>query len=239
MLHRAREALRQCLPDQLKDNTFSSCMKDDNATKRWLMQLQQNLEAPGIPDPRSMPLSWSRSRSTYVHNSVMWKVEIRTYGTCKESEGSERFECWIMRFLDVDKLLFCMCEKDLTLECFHSVSEPKNICRKERWRINWFNDALLQQRNFFFVYFYRMKKNMNMYIYNTRVVIFMTYKMLISLCRDHSVMFDCISSMQKLWLKFYQTLQIYCWIVKKSQVLLQIREFWVLKFSSEILAMFV
>lgn len=54
---RAREALRQCLPDQLKDNTFSSCMKDDNATKRWLMQLQQNLEAPGIPDPRSMPLS--------------------------------------------------------------------------------------------------------------------------------------------------------------------------------------
>lgn len=109
MLHRAREALRQCLPDQLKDNTFSSCMKDDNATKRWLMQLQQNLEAPGIPDPRSMPLSWSRSRSTYVHNSVMWKVQIRTYGTCKESEGSERFECWIMRFLDVDKLLFCMC----------------------------------------------------------------------------------------------------------------------------------
>lgn len=82
---------------------------------------------------------------------------------------------------------------------------------------------------------------MNMYIHNTRVVIFMTYKMLISLCRDHSVMFDCISStgMQKLWLKFYQTLQIYCWIVKKSQVLLQIREFWVLEFSSEILAMFV
>lgn len=163
MLHRAREALRQCLPDQLKDNTFSSCMKDDNATKRWLMQLQQNLEAPGIPDPRSMPLSWSRSCSTDVHNSVMWKVEIRTYGTCKESEGSERFECWLMRFLDVDKLLFCMCAKDLTLECFHSVSEPKNICRKERWRINWFNDTLLQQRNFFFVYFYRMKKNMNMY----------------------------------------------------------------------------
>lgn len=179
MLHRAREALRQCLPDQLKDNTFSSCMKDDNATKRWLMQLQQNLEAPGIPDPRSMPLSWSRSCSTDVHNSVMWKVEIRTYGTCKESEGSERFECWIMRFLDVDKLLFCMCEKDLTLECFHSVSEPKNISRKERWRINWFNDTLLQQRNFFFVYFYRMKKknlNMYMYIYNTRMAIFMTLK---------------------------------------------------------------
>lgn len=174
MLHRAREALRQCLPDQLKDNTFSSCMKDDNATKRWLMQLQQNLEAPGIPDPRSMPLSWSRSRNTDVHNSVMWKVQIRTYGTCKESEGSERFECWIMRFLDVDKFLFCMCEKDLTLECFHSVSELKNISRKERWRINWFNDALLQQSNFFLFIFIEWKTNMDMYIYNTRVAIFMT-----------------------------------------------------------------
>ncbi|VDI02656.1 CCR4-NOT transcription complex subunit 9 [Mytilus galloprovincialis] len=53
---RAREALRQCLPDQLKDSTFANCLKDDNSTKRWLMQLQQNLEAPGVPDPRSMPL---------------------------------------------------------------------------------------------------------------------------------------------------------------------------------------
>ena len=58
LLHsRAREALRQCLPDQLKDSTFQSCLKDDTSTKRWLQQLQQNLEAaPLIPDPRSMPL---------------------------------------------------------------------------------------------------------------------------------------------------------------------------------------
>jgi len=40
---RAREALRQCLPDQLKDITFQTCLKDDNTTKRWLVQLQQNL----------------------------------------------------------------------------------------------------------------------------------------------------------------------------------------------------
>ncbi|XP_053373503.1 CCR4-NOT transcription complex subunit 9-like [Mercenaria mercenaria] len=55
---RAREALRQCLPDQLKDSTFANCLKDDNSTKRWLMQLQQNLETPGVPDPRNpgMPL---------------------------------------------------------------------------------------------------------------------------------------------------------------------------------------
>ncbi|CAH1789822.1 unnamed protein product [Owenia fusiformis] len=40
---RAREALRQCLPDQLKDNTFASCLKDDNS-QRWLQQLLKNLE---------------------------------------------------------------------------------------------------------------------------------------------------------------------------------------------------
>ncbi|OWF56119.1 CCR4-NOT transcription complex subunit 9-like [Mizuhopecten yessoensis] len=54
---RAKEALRQCLPDQLKDATFSPCLKDDNSTKRWLLQLQQNLDTPmAVPDPRSMPL---------------------------------------------------------------------------------------------------------------------------------------------------------------------------------------
>ena len=42
---RAREALRQCLPDQLKDQTFASCLKDDTSTKRWLAQLLKNLES--------------------------------------------------------------------------------------------------------------------------------------------------------------------------------------------------
>ena len=55
ILCRAREALRQCLPDQLKDNTFAACLKDDNSTKRWLSQLQVNLEAPSVPDPRGIP----------------------------------------------------------------------------------------------------------------------------------------------------------------------------------------
>jgi len=46
---RAREALRQCLPDQLKDNTFVNCLKEDNSTKKWLVQLVKNLEMPGLP----------------------------------------------------------------------------------------------------------------------------------------------------------------------------------------------
>ncbi|KAH3720376.1 CCR4-NOT transcription complex subunit 9-like [Dreissena polymorpha] len=55
---RAREALRQCLPDQLKDISFVNHLTDENSTKRWFAQLQQNLETPGVPDPRNpgMPL---------------------------------------------------------------------------------------------------------------------------------------------------------------------------------------
>lgn len=41
---RAREALRQCLPEQLKDNTFNACLKDDRSTRNWLNQLLKNLE---------------------------------------------------------------------------------------------------------------------------------------------------------------------------------------------------
>jgi CCR4-NOT transcription complex subunit 9 len=40
---RAREALRQCLPDQLKDQTFANVLKEDGSTKRWHSQLLKNL----------------------------------------------------------------------------------------------------------------------------------------------------------------------------------------------------
>ncbi|KKA20799.1 Cell differentiation protein rcd1 [Rasamsonia emersonii CBS 393.64] len=41
--NRAREALRQCLPEPLRDATFSSVLRDDAATKRCLAQLLINL----------------------------------------------------------------------------------------------------------------------------------------------------------------------------------------------------
>lgn len=44
---RAREALRQCLPDPLRDATFSSVLRDDAATKRCLTQLLINLADSG------------------------------------------------------------------------------------------------------------------------------------------------------------------------------------------------
>jgi len=40
---RAREALRGCLPTQLRDNTFAEVLKDDPVTKRWLSQLLYNI----------------------------------------------------------------------------------------------------------------------------------------------------------------------------------------------------
>ncbi|KAF8391576.1 hypothetical protein HHK36_023882 [Tetracentron sinense] len=44
VLHcRACEALRNCLPDMLRDATFSNCLRDDQTTKRWLQQLIHNV----------------------------------------------------------------------------------------------------------------------------------------------------------------------------------------------------
>nr|CAG8437755.1 5106_t:CDS:2 [Entrophospora candida] len=40
---RAREALRQCLPESLRDHTFAQALKDDITTKRCLNQLLLNL----------------------------------------------------------------------------------------------------------------------------------------------------------------------------------------------------
>ena len=42
-LNRAREALRACLPDPLRDATFSAVLKGDLVTKRCLASLLLNL----------------------------------------------------------------------------------------------------------------------------------------------------------------------------------------------------
>lgn len=43
---RAKEALRSCLPGELRDNTFANSLRDDKSTKNWLNQLLKNLESP-------------------------------------------------------------------------------------------------------------------------------------------------------------------------------------------------
>ncbi|KXJ72778.1 hypothetical protein RP20_CCG017263 [Aedes albopictus] len=56
---RAREALRQCLPDQLRDGTFAACLQEDKSTKPWLSLLLKNLETVTVPgaDPRQVGIS--------------------------------------------------------------------------------------------------------------------------------------------------------------------------------------
>lgn len=49
---RSREALRQFLPEPLRDGTFASVLKDDQTTKRWLGQLLMILAEPvGVQIP--------------------------------------------------------------------------------------------------------------------------------------------------------------------------------------------
>ncbi|KAL8736167.1 MAG: hypothetical protein Q9166_000322 [cf. Caloplaca sp. 2 TL-2023] len=50
---RAREALRQCLPEPLRDATFSSVLRDDAATKRCLAQLLINLSDNVVDAPNN------------------------------------------------------------------------------------------------------------------------------------------------------------------------------------------
>ncbi|CEM19699.1 unnamed protein product [Vitrella brassicaformis CCMP3155] len=44
---RAREALRQCLPDSLKDQTFARSLQEDPAMKKWLHQLLAAIQTTG------------------------------------------------------------------------------------------------------------------------------------------------------------------------------------------------
>jgi CCR4-NOT transcription complex subunit 9 len=61
---RALQALRQCLPDQLKDQTFQACLADDRSTQHWLSQLMTNLsEAANNPSAQGMAMRWIMSQS--------------------------------------------------------------------------------------------------------------------------------------------------------------------------------
>ncbi|KAJ6754111.1 hypothetical protein OIU79_026863 [Salix purpurea] len=46
---RACDALRSCLPDMLRDATFSSCLREDPTTRRWLQQLLHNVGGNRVP----------------------------------------------------------------------------------------------------------------------------------------------------------------------------------------------
>ncbi|CAB4278009.1 unnamed protein product [Prunus armeniaca] len=46
---RACDALRSCLPEALRDATFSGCLREDPTTRRWLQQLLHNVAVSRVP----------------------------------------------------------------------------------------------------------------------------------------------------------------------------------------------
>lgn len=50
---RARESLRQCLPDALRDDTFFTVLKQEESVLRWLTLLQKNIS--DVPASSSLP----------------------------------------------------------------------------------------------------------------------------------------------------------------------------------------
>lgn len=50
---RARDALRQCLPEALRDGTFNNLLRDDASTSRWLASLTQQLDLKPVANSES------------------------------------------------------------------------------------------------------------------------------------------------------------------------------------------
>lgn len=48
---RAREALRECLPDALKGQAFASVLKNEEAVQRWLTTLLKNISEGVVANP--------------------------------------------------------------------------------------------------------------------------------------------------------------------------------------------
>jgi hypothetical protein len=45
---RARDALKQCLPDALKDQTFASALVTEDSVQKWLNMLLKNLNESNL-----------------------------------------------------------------------------------------------------------------------------------------------------------------------------------------------
>ncbi|VEL40592.1 unnamed protein product [Protopolystoma xenopodis] len=69
---KARETLKTCLPTHLSDDTFSSILEQDMATKRWLTQLLRHLQITPAPSTviDGNPISSSASSVSTVVGSA-------------------------------------------------------------------------------------------------------------------------------------------------------------------------
>ena len=63
---RAREALRSCLPEELRNETFKAALAADSSTVRWLQQLRANIAA-GAAGSGAAPAALRRARAGRRH----------------------------------------------------------------------------------------------------------------------------------------------------------------------------
>ncbi|CAF0845839.1 unnamed protein product [Rotaria sp. Silwood1] len=73
---RAREALRSCLPDCLKDHTFDAVLKEDPSTKKWLSQLLINLETPTSATTTTNSQQQTSNPTIQQHNQTTPTLEM-------------------------------------------------------------------------------------------------------------------------------------------------------------------
>ncbi|XP_061342211.1 uncharacterized protein LOC133288473 [Gastrolobium bilobum] len=63
---KACDALRSCLPEMLRDGTFSNCLREDPTTRRWLQQLLHNVGVNRIP---TLPAGGGFDHMIWLHEN--------------------------------------------------------------------------------------------------------------------------------------------------------------------------
>lgn len=56
LFFRARDALRQCLPDALRDQSFAAVLRSEESVQRWLAHLLKNLNERSPTEANVSPL---------------------------------------------------------------------------------------------------------------------------------------------------------------------------------------
>jgi CCR4-NOT transcription complex subunit 9 len=69
---RAKDALKQCLPDALKDQTFAAALVSEDSVQKWLALLLKNLS-----DPPSQPSGTGSGATTLTTQSSIGKSSIQ------------------------------------------------------------------------------------------------------------------------------------------------------------------
>ncbi|KAK3110061.1 RNA-binding protein, CCR4-NOT complex subunit Rcd1 [Teratosphaeriaceae sp. CCFEE 6253] len=93
---RAREALRQCLPEPLRDATFSPVLRDDAATKRCLAQLLLALSDQAEPTMTPSSSLTAMGRAAHI-------LRVRLFATLNDEYAEVEAQIETMRLMIADR----------------------------------------------------------------------------------------------------------------------------------------